>query len=140
MVIMKKNIVLAITAILLTCCMGSGSTSQVKEDNNGLIIFEQPEKVIETKSFKVFQVLDKGYALANGLSEPQYKWYNGPTYLIKDESHYFTDEEIVDVPKGKICRQVGVYTYSTRGGKILGTEIPSQEKTVAVIEIFKNEK
>ena len=62
---MKKNIVLAITAILLTGCMGSGSTSQVKEDNNGLIIFEQPEKVIETKSFKVFQVLDKGYALAN---------------------------------------------------------------------------
>ena len=137
---MKKNIVLAITAILLTGCMGSGSTSQVKEDNNGLIIFEQPEKVIETKSFKVFQVLDKGYALANGLSEPHYKWSNGPTYLITDESHYFTDEEIVDVPKGKICRQVGVYTYSTRGGKILGTEIPSQEKTVAVIEIFKNEK
>ena len=133
---MKKIFLLTTIVLFVTgCTFTSSSSGNTDGENKDLVIFDQPEKDIDIKSFKVFQVLDKGYALASGLSEPKYKWYNGSTYLIKNENHYFIDDEIIDVPKGKIFRQIGVYTYSTRGGKLFGTEIPSERKTIAVIEL-----
>ena len=125
-------------AVLVAGCNSGGSSSGTsEEENEDFVIFDEPGNVIETKAFEVFQVLDKGYALAKGLSNAKYGWYNGPVYLLKDNRHYFVDDEIVKAPKGKIFRQVGVYSYTTRGGKVFGTEIPPENKTVAVIELFE---
>ena len=124
-------------AVFVTSCNSGGSSSGfTKEENEDLVIFDEPGNVVETNSFEVFQVLEKGQALAKGLSNAKYGWYNGPVYLLKDNNHYFVDEEIIKAPKGKVFRQVGVYSYTTRGGKILGTEVPPENKTVAVIELF----
>lgn len=134
---MKKIVLFILLAVFVTGCINSSSPSENKsQKNEDFIIFDEPGDVVETKSFKVFQVLEKGFALAHGLSDAKYEWYHGPTYLLKDDNHYFTDEEIFKASKGKIFRQVGVYTYSTRGGQLFGTEIPSEKKTVAVIEMF----
>lgn len=134
---MKKVILFIIMAVFVAGCNSGGSSSGPSEDENkNLVIFEEPGNVIETKAFEVFQVLEKGYALAKGLSNAKYGWYNGPVYLLMDSNHYFVDDEIVKAPKGKIFRQVGVYSYTTRGGKVFGTEIPPENKTVAVIELF----
>ena len=134
---MKKVILFIMIAVFVAGCNSGGSSSGTsEEENEDLVIFDEPGNVIETKAFEVFQVLEKGYALANGLSNAQYGWYNGPVYLLKDNSHYFVDDEIVKTPKGKIFRQIGVYSYTTRGGKLFGTEVPPENKTVAVIELF----
>lgn len=134
---MKKIVLFIMMAVFVTGCNISGSSSgSTKEENEDLVIFDEPSNIIETKSFKVFQVLEKGYALAKGLSNTKYGWYDGPIYLLKDDSHYFVDEEIFKAPKGKVFRQTGVYSYTTRGGKVFGTEIPPDKKTVAVIALF----
>jgi hypothetical protein len=134
---MKKVILFIMMAVFVAGCNSGGSSSGTsEEENEDLVIFNEPGNVIETKAFEVFQVLEKGYALAKGLSNAKYGWYNGPVYLLKDNSHYFVDDEIVKAPKGKIFRQVGVYSYTTQGGKVFGTEIPPENKTVAVIELF----
>ena len=135
--VMKKIVLFIMMAVFVTGCNISGSSSgSTKEENEDLVIFDEPSNIIETKSFKVFQVLEKGYALAKGLSNTKYGWYDGPIYLLKDDSHYFVDEEIFKAPKGKVFRQTGVYSYTTRGGKVFGTEIPPDKKTVAVIALF----
>lgn len=134
---MKKVILFIMMAIFVAGCNSGGSSSGTsEEENEDLVIFDEPGNVIETKAFEVFQVLEKGYALAKGLSNAQYGRYNGPVYLLKDNSHYFVDDEIVKAPKGKIFWQIGVYSYTTRGGKLFGTEVPPENKTVAVIELF----
>lgn len=134
---MKKVVLFIVMAVFVTGCNISGSSSgSTKEENEDLVIFDEPGNVIETNSFEVFQVLEKGYALAKGLSNAKYGWYNGPVYLLKDNSHYFVDEEIVKTPKGKVFRQIGVYSYTTRGGKVLGTDVPPENKTVAIIALF----
>ena len=134
---MNKIVVFIMMVVFIASCNNSGSSSESNyEENKDLVIFKEPGIVIETNLFEVFQVLDKGYALAKGLSNKKYGWYNGPVYLLKDNNHYFTDEEIFKAPKGKVFRKVGVYSYTTRGGKILGTEVLPENKTVAVIELY----
>lgn len=134
---MKKVILFIMMVVFVAGCnSGCSSSATSEEENKDLVIFDEPGNVIETKAFEVFQVLEKGYALAKGLSNAKYGWYNGPVYLLKDNSHYFVDDEIVKAPKEKIFRQVGVYSYTTRGGKLFGTEVPPENKTVAVIELF----
>lgn len=95
---------------------------------NGVTYFEQPGDCISTNSFKVFQVLDDGVALANEIEKP----YDVPTgivvLLINKEGKHYYDNQIIKVPVGKCARQVGVYTYPTK------MEI---EKTVPIVEIMK---
>ena len=84
-------------------------THTVKDD--GVIMFEQPGDVINEKSFKVFQSLKQGSALAKGDKE----WLT-VFMLSNDEGKYYYDDEKVIVPFGKVARQVGVYQYQTKEG------------------------
>lgn len=134
---MKKIFLLTTIVLFVTgCTFTSSSSGNTDDENKDLVIFDQPGDIIKTNTFKIFQVLDKGYALAKGLTNAKYEWYDGPVYLLKDDSHYFTDDEIFKAQKGQAFRQIGVYTYTTRGGKLFGTEIPSEKKTVAVIKLY----
>lgn len=111
---------IALTFIVLYLMAGCSSS-------NGVKYFEKPGDCISTNSFKVFQVLDEGVALANEIEE-----YEIPTgvvvLLINDEGKYYYDDQIIKVPSGKCARQVGVYIYPTK------MEI---EKTVPIVKIMK---
>ena len=82
-----------------------------RSDSDDVTYLEQPvsyENKTET-SFKVFQVIGKKAALANEISEPKYKWYNGNTVVILGENFY--SDQIVNM---KNPQRVGTYSYTTR--------------------------
>lgn len=100
----------------------------ISSSSNGVTYFEKPGECISTNSFKVFQVLDEGAALANEIEEE----YDIPTgivvLLINKEGKYYYDDQVIKIPVGKCARQVGVYTYPTK------MEI---EKTVPIVKIME---
>lgn len=92
----------------------------------GLRLFDKPGEVFVSKSFKILQVVADGMALAHANTGDDF--YSGPVCLIiNNEGKYYYDDEFVNVPKGKIVRQVGIYKYITT------MEI---DKTVPVVQIF----
>ena len=103
-------------------------TEIVSEQDDGITWFEEPGDVVEVKSFKVFQVLAKDAALVQG--ESKYSGvYTGIVYLlINKEGKLYYDDEIVNVPKGSIVRQMGIYQYPTKDNMI---------KTVPIIRIME---
>lgn len=88
--------------------------------------FREKGKLINEKSFKVFQVLYNGQALVYGKDE--FGYYNGVVYLLIDrvDSDMY-DDQIIQVPKGKVVKRHGTYQYATRNGR---------EKTVPKIMIL----
>lgn len=98
------------------------------KSNEDFKLFEKPGEIVNVTSFKVFQVLDDDVALVNGATNEEYDIYMGAVYLlINDEGKYYTDDEIIKVPNGKVVRKVGVYHYQTKS---------ELDKTVSVIEIM----
>ena len=96
----------------------------------GATMFEQPTEVVQESSFKVMQAIHDNAALVNakGGSYSVSDVYRGTLYLlVNHEGHFYYDEEIIKVPKGKKVRQVGIYRYQTR---------MNIEKTIPVIEIM----
>ena len=61
-------------------------------------------------SFKVFQVLGNA-ALANEISNKEYKWYYGNTVMILGENFY--SDQVVTI---KNPQRVGTYSYTNNGG------------------------
>ena len=121
-----------IVAIIFNKTYGDGKTESTTEtvvendEDNGITMFKEPGDIIDGKSFKVFQVLEQGAALVNGASD--YDMYLGPVYLlINKDGKYYYDEEIVNVSKGKVVRQVGIFQYVARN---------DMNKTVPIIMIM----
>jgi hypothetical protein len=80
--------------------------------NDPIQYLEQPESY-ENKSvtsFKVFQVLGNA-ALANEISNKEYKWYHGNTVMILGENFY--SDQVVTI---KNPQRVGTYSYTNNGG------------------------
>lgn len=100
-----KKIVLFILMMLPVAVFGQKITS------GELIIFEKPSEALDIRSFKVSRAMDKGFALACGLSDDDYKLYYGLTVLLYQDGKYFYDEEIVNCPTGKEPLQIGIYRY-----------------------------
>ena len=61
-------------------------------------------------SFQVFQVLGNA-ALANEISNKEYKWYHGNTVMILGENFY--SDQVVTI---KNPQRVGTYSYMNNGG------------------------
>ena len=87
-------------------------------------VYAEPGEIIKEKSFQVFQVYTPHAALVSGKSEGG--GYYGITYLLVRDKYYyllnnhdseFYDEQIVKVPKGKVVRMFGTYSYTTRDGR-----------------------
>lgn len=108
--------------------VATSTVEEAAEENENLKLFDEPGDVIESSSFKVFQALDKGLALANAKEDKDDDMYLGVTCLLfnKDGKYYY-DEEIVKVPQGKVARQIGVFKYESRA---------EMERTVPVVEIM----
>lgn len=101
--------------------------TETEDAPQGVNIFDEPGEIINEKSFKVFQVIAQDAALVRGKGSG-YKLYVGPVYLlVNDEKKYYYDDEVVNVPKGKVVRQIGIYQYPTRDDRY---------KTVPIIEFL----
>ncbi|MCI7576456.1 MAG: hypothetical protein MSS82_06775 [Bacteroidales bacterium] len=90
-----------------------GLARQNNGNLTGAKMFDEPGKVVNEKSFKVLQVIHDNAALVYG--KDQYGDYWGTLYLITNNNNrYYYDDEIIEVPKGKCVRQLGIYKYQTK--------------------------
>lgn len=95
---------------------------------NGMSFFETHGEVIKETSFKVFQALDDGAALAEGKGDGHSSVYLGLNVLLyNEEKTPYYDEQIVTLPQGKCFRQVGIYRYHAKSGI---------DKTVPIVMIM----
>ena len=95
----------AVLFVIALVNRNSGETDQIQ-------YLEQPVSY-ENKSvtsFKVFQVLGNA-ALANEISNKEYKWYHGNTVMILGENFY--SDQVVTI---KNPQRVGTYSYMNNGG------------------------
>lgn len=111
---MKKGLVFflgIITGVLLTFIgLAFLGASKTVENDPGISLFEEPGDVINVRSFKVFQVLNNGTALAK---DNDSLYDNTVTVLLWNDASYY-DDMVVKLPSGKKFRQIGIYRYNTR--------------------------
>ena len=113
MIIMnKKSFFLGVVTGIVLTFVGLfvvGLVNQNSADDDPVQYLEQPVSYENKKetSFKVFQVLGNA-ALANEISNKEYKWYNGNTVVLLGENFY--SDQVVTVKNPRI---VGIYRYTT---------------------------
>lgn len=108
---------------VIGCIINAKNSSAQKED---IVMFDSPRNAVPGKSFKVVQVLPDGNALAN--VDNVYDDNFGVVVLfLGDESTSYYDDQKIEIPKGKVAKQIGNYSYMSRM-KI--------EKTVPVVKIM----
>lgn len=77
--------------------------------------FQQKGKLINERSFQVFDVLSNSQALVYG--KDKYGHYDGVVYLLIDKvDSEMYDDQIIEVPKGKVVKRHGTYQYITKSG------------------------
>lgn len=93
---------------------------------NGITLFEKEGECISENSFKVFQVLNSGEALANEVKQG----YLIPTGLavlfLNEDGQSYYDDQVIKIPLGKCAKQIGIFKYSAKSG---------MEKTVPIVGI-----
>ncbi len=121
----------SVLTILILALIGLSSGGGTHD--NGITMFAEPGDYMDARQFEVFQVLEPGVALANTRDESytMITSFTGPVVLFLNDSgkHYY-DDEVIEVPRGKRARQVGVYKYSTQMGY----------KTVPIVKIMEQEQ
>lgn len=83
----------------------------------GISMFSEAGPIMPLKSFRIFQVLPNGSALAysSEKSKVQYIFeYGDPVVLFipQDNTAYY-DNQVITVPVNKVVHQVGIYRYET---------------------------
>ena len=105
-------------------------TPQALYGDPGISLFAEQGDVMSLRSFKVFQVLSNGTALAYSTEKAnvQYKWQYGEpvVFLLPEEGTTYYDDLIVKVPSGKVVRQIGTYRYETKNEFV---------KTVPIVKV-----
>jgi len=114
---MKKRLIFflgMITGAILTFVVLLMVAKASNASNGGVEYFAEAGEVMDAQSYKVFQVVENGNALATALSDKEYGWYHGIVVLLVagEDSNYY-DEQIVTAPAGTYIRQVGTYRYKT---------------------------
>lgn len=92
-------------------------------ENNGIVMFDKPGKIITENQLKVIQVLDQGVALANEYNG-EYS-IGGLTVLLIMEDEYFYDDQIIELNSNQCFKQNGVYTYMNKIGNEMTVPIVS---------------
>lgn len=108
---------------VIGCIINAKNSSAQKED---IVMFDSPHNAVPGKSFKVVQVLPDGNALAS--VDNVYDDNFGVVVLfLGDESTSYYDDQKIEIPKGKVAKQIGNYSYMSR---------MNIEKTVPVVKIM----
>lgn len=108
---------------VIGCIINAKNSSADKED---IVMFDSPRNAVPGKSFKVVQVLPDGNALAR-IDNVYDDNFGIVVLFLGDESTSYYDDQKIEIPKGKVAKQIGNYSYMTRM-KI--------EKTVPVVKIM----
>lgn len=111
---MKSFLLGLVAGIILTLVVLfiMGLAMQKSEETIHIKYLEQPvdyENKKET-SFKIFQVFENA-ALANEVSNKEYKWYQGNTVIILGKNFYNDQVIVIKNPQ-----RVGTYSYTNNGG------------------------
>ena len=108
---------------VIGCIINAKNSSAEKED---IVMFDSPRNAVPGKSFKVVQVLPDGNALAS--VDNVYDDNFGIVVLfLGDESTSYYDDQKIEIPKGKVAKQIGNYSYMSRS---------YNEKTVPIVKIM----
>ncbi len=118
------GVVTGVILVILLAVIFSGKNTV----NNGITLFEKEGECVSCNSFKVFQVLDTGDALANEI-EPGLSVATGITvlFLNNGQASYY-DEQVINIPTGSCAKQIGIFKYPS---KSFG------ERTVPIVDIRK---
>ena len=129
---MKKGIVFLlgflagiVFIIVVSVVIAGGSSAS----DNGVTMFEHPGECLSVNRFEVMQTIGDNCALAHE-QEKIYNTYMNTDLLVlvtNDNGEFYYDNQVIEVPKGKCMRQVGVYKYQTRS---------ETWKTVPIVKIM----
>ena len=108
---------------VIGCIINAQNSSAQKED---IVMFDSPRNTVPGKTFKVFQVFSDGSALSSG-DDSSDNNFGLVVLFLGDESTSYYDDQKIEIPKGKVARQIGNYSYTTNMGV---------EKTVPIVEIM----
>lgn len=108
---------------VIGCIINAKNSSTQKED---IVMFDSPRNTVPGKTFKVFQVFSDGSALSSG-DDSSDNNFGLVVLFLGDESTSYYDDQKIEIPKGKVARQIGNYSYTTNMGV---------EKTVPIVEIM----
>lgn len=144
---MKKGLVFilgmivgALLTIIVVYRLGSDSLNDgtgggsAPYGDSGISLFSEPGEVMTLKSFKLFQVLSNGTALAESTEKANVQYpaldYGDPiVLLLPEDGMAYYDDQVIKVPAGKKARQVGTYRYETKNEFV---------KTVPIVRILDN--
>ena len=108
---------------VIGCIINAKNSSSQKED---IVMFDSPRNAVPGKSFKVVQVLPDGNALAR-IDNVYDDNFGIVVLFLGDESTSYYDDQKIEIPKGKVAKQIGNYSYMSR---------MNTEKTVPVVKIM----
>ena len=117
-----------ITGIVLLFTVGffMEKSQASSASNDDVVMFEKPRGIVPGKVFEVMQVLPDGSALAT-VDDIESGNLGTIVLFVGDESVSYYDSQKINVPKGKVVKQVGTYSYMARN---------EMYKTVPVVEIM----
>ena len=122
---MKKWLVYllgVITGIILTFAFAYGISLSNNHGITGLEMFEEPGEYMDYSQFKIFQVSESGYALADADDV-----FDATVFIIPDESQQFYDNQTIVLKNGQRAQRIGTFRYTTKAGI---------EKTVPAVKII----
>lgn len=127
---LKTKFILTYVAGIVTGCIVFFVISCIIVANNSskddVVMFDKPRNTVPGKTFKVFQVFSDGSALSSG-DDYSVNNLGLDVLFLGDESTSYYDDQKIEIPKGKVARQIGNYSYTTKMGI---------EKTVPIVEIM----
>jgi hypothetical protein len=127
---LKTKFILTYVAGIVTGCIVFFVISCIIVANNSskddVVMFDKPRNTVPGKTFKVFQVSSDGSALSSG-DDSSGNNLGLDVLFLGDESTSYYDDQKIEIPKGKVARQIGNYSYTTNMGV---------EKTVPIVEIM----
>ena len=127
---LKTKFILTYVAGIVTGCIVFFVISCIIVANNSskddVVMFDKPRNTVPGKTFKVFQVFSDGSALSSG-DDYSVNNLGLDVLFLGDESTSYYDDQKIEIPKGKVARQIGNYSYTTNMGV---------EKTVPIVEIM----
>lgn len=127
---LKTKFILTYVAGIVTGCIVFFVISCIIVANNSskddVVMFDKPRNTVPEKTFKVFQVFSDGSALSSG-DDSSGNNLGLDVLFLGDESTSYYDDQKIEIPKGKVARQIGNYSYTTNMGI---------EKTVPIVEIM----
>lgn len=127
---LKTKFILTYVAGIVTGCIVFFVISCIIVANNSskddVVMFDKPRNTVPGKTFKVFQVFSDGSVLSSG-DDSSGNNLGLDVLFLGDESTSYYDDQKIEIPKEKVARQIGNYSYTTNMGV---------EKTVPIVEIM----